>query len=403
MGDLKDIEILIPNLGDAEETEIIELSVKVGDKVKVNDPLIVLESEKAAMEVPSDFNGVVKEFFVRQGDSVKEGMKFAVIEAENANAPEVKKDKKQPLVSQAETSVKENSVKPEPRNAIQKSQLFAGPAVRKICRELEIDLTKITGTGKNGMITKDDLKTYIKKSKNFDFKFASADDLKQFGELELVSQTKIQKLTAANLHNSWLTIPHVSHFEEIDISLLEKKRKDTNQKSGMKLTPLAYIVSALSHALKEFPIFNSSLVGEGEIALRKNINIGIAVSIDQGLVVPVIKNADTQSVDDISNKIKNLANKAQNKKLTKAELQGASFTISSLGQIGGVGFTPIINPPEVGIIGVSRSYKRLALENEKIVEKITLPVSLSYDHRVINGADAGNFMTYLKNYLEKNI
>ena len=283
------------------------------------------------------------------------------------------------------------------------SGIHAGPAVRKIARELEIDLKKINGSGKNAMITKEDLKNYIHSSTSNISSYASLDTLKDFGEFEVEQQSKIRKLGAKNLTQSWTSIPHVTHFEEIDISIIEHQRSELNKISETKLTPLSYLVMKVIDALQAFPQFNAALVGEGEIMLRKYFNIGIAVDTKDGLLVPVIKNADKLDITEVADEIIKLAEKAKNKKLLEKDLSGGTFSISSLGSMGGVGFTPIINPPEVAILGVSRAKKVPVLETDKLVEKTILPVALSYDHRVINGADAGRFMNHLKAEIEKGL
>ena len=399
---MKEIELKVPNLGEAEDTEIIEISVKKGDKLHKNDPIIVLESEKAAMEVPSDYDGIIKEIKVKEGDSVKEGVVFAVMEVEVTE--ETKPADDIALSSSEDIAVAKDIKQARPEAAsIDFSGINAGPAVRKIARELDIDLKKINGSGKNAMITKEDLKNYIHSSTGSSPSYASLDSLKDFGDFEVEQQSKIRKLGAKNLSQSWTSIPHVTHFEEIDISIIEKQRSELNKTSETKLTPLSYLVMKVISALQEFPQFNAALVGEGEIMLRKYFNIGIAVDTKDGLLVPVIKEADKLNITEVANEIIMLAEKAKNKKLLEKNLSGGTFSISSLGPMGGVGFTPIINPPEVAILGVSRAKKVPALEGDKLVEKTILPVALSYDHRVINGADAGKFMNFLKSEIEKGI
>lgn len=398
MGTLKDIEIKIPNLGEAEMTEVIEVSVKVGDKVNTNDPLIVLESEKAAMEVPSDHNGIVKAINIKEGENVKEGQSFLVLEISEVE------EVKQVIEKESKKKIKEEVTEPKETYSVDFTGINAGPAVRKIARELEIDLNKINGTGKNGMITKDDLKKFIHSSSNNNSNYNSLESLKDFGDYELEKQSKIKVLGAKNLYQSWASIPHVTHFEEVDITKIETERADLNKKTKVKITPLSYLVIKVTAALNEFPQFNSSLVGEGQIMLRKYFNIGIAVDTKDGLLVPVIKGADTLKIDEIATEIISLADKAKNKKLLEKNLKGGTFSISSLGSMGGVGFTPIINPPEVAILGVSRAKKVPILDNNgSLVEKTILPLALSYDHRVINGADAGRFMNFLKSEIEKGL
>ena len=398
------IDLKIPNLGEAEDTEIIEVAISKGEKIKKNDPLIVLESEKAAMEVPADYDGVIVSVLVKEGESVSEGKIFATLEI-NEEASE--KDKKETEEAKVEDrtieTVNVNEQKQE--RALDNSNNFegvnTGPAVRKISRELGIDLSKIIGTGKSGFITKDDVKNYIQSlSEDKVQTFANLSDLEIFGDFILENQTKIRKLGAKNLYNSWSSIPHVTHFEEVDITNLETHRKMLNEVSKIKISLLAYVVKACSIMLLNKPILNSSLVGEGKLMLKKYVNVGIAVNTDQGLIVPVIKNVEKLNLGQISDAIGEFATKARKKIILEKDLKGATFTISSLGMIGGTGFTPIINPPEVGILAVSRSKKVLVLKDNEILEKISMPLALSYDHRVVNGVDAGEFMQELKNLME---
>ena len=399
---MKEIELKIPNLGEAEDTEIIEISVKKGDKLSKNDPIIVLESEKAAMEVPSDFDGKIKDIKVKEGDSVREGTVFAVIEVEENEEPKQEKDEIKPSFNK--TSPIEDITQRTEKALIDISGINAGPAVRKIARELEIDLTKIIGSGKNKMITKDDLKNFIHSNSNIHkIEYADLKSLEVFGDYEIENQSKIRRAGAKNLTQSWQSIPHVSHFEEADITKIEKQRKDLNEISAIKITPLAYIIKATSFALEEFPLMNSSLVDDGKLMVKKYINIGVAVNTDQGLVVPVIKDVNNLKIGQIAEAILEISIKARDKKLMKDDITGSTFTISSLGGIGGTGFSPIINPPEVGIIGVSRARKVAKIENGSLVDTTILPFSLSYDHRVINGVDAGNFMTFIKATIEKGL
>ena len=393
MANIKTLELKIPNLGDAESTEIIEVNVKVGDKISINDPLIVLESEKAAMEVPSDFAGEISELLVSEGENVSEGQIYAKIIAEenldhkqNAETEKVTSEKTESHETEAEIS----------NVAYDFSGINAGPAVRKYARELEIDLAKITGSGKNSRITKDDLKNFIHSSKQTDSmsQLPLASDFEEFGSYEVLKLSKIRALGAKNLASAWTAIPHVTHFEEIDLSKINELRNVS------KLSPLSYLVKCIANNLLEFKEFNASLLQNDEILLKNYINMGIAVDTPNGLVVPVIKNANKLSIEEINSTIKTLAEKAINKKLLSKDLIGATFTVSSLGKIGGVGFTPIINSPEVAIIGISRTKKVLKMQDQKVREVDILPISLSYDHRVINGADAGRFMDNLKNMIE---
>ena len=399
---MKEIELKIPNLGEAEDTEIIEISVKNGDELCKNDPIIVLESEKAAMEVPSDYDGRIKEIKVKEGDSVREGTIFAVIEVEENE--ELRQEKEEIMSAPKKAESIEYKTQGSEKVSIDFSGINAGPAVRKIARELEIDLKKIIGSGKNKMITKDDLKNFIHSNNSFQKKeYADLKILEEFGDYEIENQSKIRKTGAKNLTQSWQSIPHVSHFEEADITKIEKQRKDLNEISAIKITPLAYIIKATSIALEEFPMMNSSLIDDGKLMIKKYINVGVAVNTDQGLVVPVIKDVNNLKIGKIAEKILEISIKARDKKLMKDDIEGSTFTISSLGGIGGTAFSPIINPPEVGIIGVSRSKTVAKIENGSFVETTILPFSLSYDHRVINGVDAGNFMTFIKATIEKGL
>tara|TARA_A100001037_G_scaffold87715_1_gene79590 strand:- start:1698 stop:2867 length:1170 start_codon:yes stop_codon:yes gene_type:complete len=385
MEELSTIKLKIPNLGEAESTEIIEINIKPGDKVKLNDPLIVLESEKAAMEVPSDYDGEIIEVLVKEGHSVSEGMLFAKIKAKTTISTKKEIDKPTPKT----TSEPKQPIKKE---VIVVSGINAGPAVRKYARELEIDLTKISGTGKNQRITKEDLKNYIHSSKeaSLDLKTYKESDFSEEGKYSLQKMSKIRVLGAKNVQAAWNSIPHVTHFDEINMSKINRAKEKNNA------NPLAFMIKALAEALKEFPIFNSSLIENDQIVLKEYINIGIAVDTEEGLVVPVIQDADKLSLEEISTKVKELAEKARNKKLLNTNLENRTITISSLGKLGGIGFTPIINPPDVAIISMSKTYKRLVLAEELDI----MPIAMSYDHRVINGADAGRFMVFLKNILD---
>ena len=388
---MEKIELKIPNLGEAESTEIIEVNIEPGKEVSLNDPLIVLESEKAAMEIPSDFQGQIKEVLIKEGDEVSEGMVFAIMEAvkeethtEKINAPKNEKTTTEKTTSEARPA------------SYSLKGINAGPAVRKYARELEIDLQKITPSGRNNKITKEDLIKFIHSGKDTssDYISFSEDELAKYGDYSIEEQSKIRALGSKNLHQSWVSIPHVTHFEEVDLSQIMLKRKT------VKASVLSYVIQGICKALKEFPIFNSSLLEENKIMMKKYINIGLAVDTEMGLVVPVIKNADMLNVEDIDMSVANLAEKARDKKLWNTDLEGSTFTVSSLGKLGGTGFTPIINPPEVGIIAVSNFQKKVAINEGKVIEKTYVPLALSYDHRVINGGDAGRFMVYLKDILE---
>ena len=396
MGKVNLIELKIPNLGEAEETEIIEVNVTAGTIVEENDPLIVLESEKAAMEIPSDYSGKIIEIKVKEGQSVQEGQVYAVIESEEISKLSEDNHQINDLVEVPKDFPKQvNEYQPDKK--INLTGINAGPAVRKYARELEIDLSRIQPSGRNGKITKEDLKRYIHSNKDSGFSFAEYQE-KDFGEIgdyEIEALSKIRKIGAKNLHQAWLTIPHVTHFEEIEMTNINILKKNKG------LSPLSLIAQCFVAALQDFPIFNSSLIKEDKVLIKKSVNLGIAVDTDQGLIVPVIKNANDMSAQEMMENISDLAEKARTKKLLTQHLIGATATISSLGKFGGTGFTPIINPPEVCILAVSRSKKVLGFDEQgRVIEKEILPVSLSYDHRVINGGDAGRFMDRLKSHLE---
>lgn len=391
MEKVKVIELKIPNLGEAESTEIIEMNISNGLEINENDPLIVLESEKAAMEIPSDFSGKIIETFVNEGDLVKEGQVFATMETayvqESTSEPKI-----------ASSFEPENTAVSASPSTLSKNFNFngvnAGPAVRKYAREFEINLDKITGTGKNGRITKDDLKSYIHSKILPEINYPDPKSFEKFGEFSIEKQTKIRALGSRNMSDSWTRIPHVTHFEEAEMTAIDYFR------AKKKISPLAFFVKISAKALSHFKIFNSSLLANNEVLLKDFINIGIAVDTPDGLVVPVIKDVIDKDIEQISSEILNLAEKAKNKKLRTSDLEGGTFTISSLGKIGGVGFTPIINPPEVAILAISRTKKLLKLSGKEVVEVDVTPFSLSYDHRLINGADAGRFMQFLKEELE---
>ena len=391
---MEKIDLKIPNLGEAESTEIIEVNIEPGKEVSLNDPLLVLESEKAAMEIPSDFQGQIKEVLIKEGDEVSEGMVFATMEVLKEEA--VKSETED--TAKIEQSTTQNTVTETSNVTYSVKGINAGPAVRKYARELEIDLTKITPSGRNNKITKADLIKFIHSGKEAISSYLtfSEDELSKYGEYSIEEQSKIRALGAKNLHKSWVSIPHVTHFEEVDLTKIMLKRKTVNA------SVLAHVIEGICKTLKEFPIFNSSLITENKIMMKKYINIGVAVDTDMGLVVPVIKDTDSLNVESIDLSVANLAEKARGKKLRNSDLEGSTFTVSSLGKLGGLGFTPIINPPEVAIIAVSNFNKRLVLDDGDVLEKSFLPISLSYDHRVINGGDAGKFMVYLKHILESN-
>ena len=402
-------KIVLPDLGEGiDSADVSEILIKPGDTVSVDDIILVLESDKASMEIPSENSGIVKEVFVVMGDEVKTGESLLSIEI--ASDDKDKLDTQKTEETQEETpeeSVKPVEVKQETKPSTEKT--FASPGVRRLSRELEIDLSSVRATGAKGRITKDDLHGYIKQKMVQGGPVVATSfpkiDFSQWGVVENTPLTKIQKITGERLQQAWQTIPHVTQFDEADISILNSRRielKKEGLKKNIKVTFLPFIIKAVVKALKEFPRFNSSLDHLGENLVQKNyFNIGIAVDTPTGLVVPVIKDADNKSVLGLSEELMDISDRARTKKLKPEELKGGSFTISSLGGIGGTNFTPIINPPEVAIMGVSKSSWKPLYDhkNKEIIPTFVMPYSLSYDHRVIDGALGASFTTFFSRSL----
>ena len=402
-------KIVLPDLGEGiDSADVSEILIKPGDTVSVDDIILVLESDKASMEIPSENSGIVKEVFVVMGDEVKTGESLLSIEIASDDKDKLDTQKTEETPEETpEESVKPVEVKQETKPSTDKT--FASPGVRRLSRELEIDLSSVRATGAKGRITKDDLHGYIKQKMVQGGPVVATSfpkiDFSQWGVVENTPLTKIQKITGERLQQAWQTIPHVTQFDEADISILNLKRielKKEGLKKNIKVTFLPFIIKAVVKALKEFPRFNSSLDHLGENLVQKNyFNIGIAVDTPTGLVVPVIKDADNKSVLGLSEELMDISDRARTKKLKPEELKGGSFTISSLGGIGGTNFTPIINPPEVAIMGVSKSsWKPLYNhKNKEIIPTFVMPYSLSYDHRVIDGALGASFTTFFSRSL----
>ena len=423
--------VLIPDLSGASDVDVVEVLVKDGDSVEEGDSLIVLETDKASMEVPAPKAGVVVSMKISEGDSVNEGDLLLELEVSGgvvvpeAQAPvspasETQAPAKAPAPSapaaQAPQAAQAANVD---KAALEKKNktVHAGPAVRAIAREFGVDLSLVSGTGRRGRILKEDVQAYVKDALK---QLAEAPkaaavtggsgipaipevDFSKFGEIEVEKLSKIAKVTRDNMSRCWLNIPHVTQFDKADITDLEafrKEMKDEAAKSGVKLTPLPFMLKAIAIALKEHPKFNASLHADGEhIVYKKYVNIGMAVDTPNGLMVPVIKDADKKSIYELSKEAIELAGKAKDRKLKPAEMQGACFTISSLGGIGGTGFTPIVNAPEVAILGVSKADIEPRWNGKEFEPRKMLPLCLSYDHRAINGGDAGKFLTYLNGLL----
>ena len=411
-------DIPVPDIGGAEGVEVIEVSVKAGDEINEGDTLIVLETDKASMEIPAPVSGKVVSIAVKEGDKVSQGDKIGVMETAGAPAAAESKSESASAAAPAKTeSAAPQTASASPATAtaaneqvINSGDVYAGPAVRKLGRQLGVDLAKVKGSGPRGRLTKDDVRSYVKNivtTAQSDGAVAGggaiprvpAIDFSKFGEIETVKMSKIKKLTADNMTRNWLNVPHVTQWDDIDITELEAFRKSLKveaEKRGTKLTPLPFLIKAAAAALQAEPSFNVSLHHDGEqIVQKKYFHIGMAVDTPNGLVVPVIRDVDQKGLWELADEVTAIAKKARDGKLTAAEMQGGCFTISSLGAMGGSGFTPIVNSPEVGILGVSRAQMKPVWDGSEFVPRNMLPISLSYDHRAINGADAGRFFTYL--------
>ncbi len=429
------IEIKVPDIGDFKEVEVIELMINVGDTIKVDQSVLTVESDKASMEIPSSHAGIVKEIKVNVGDKVAEGSLILVVEAAGAAAVPVPAAAPAAVAAPLAAPVAAVSA-PAPLAAVSPvvapvsaapvvaavsdGKSHASPSIRKFARELGVDLTRIAGSGQKSRITMEDVQNFVKgvmlappvvvaasapasNGSGMNLLPWPSLDFSKFGTTEVVALSRIKKLSGPNLHRNWVMIPHVTQFDEADISSLEEFRKTSNAsmaKSGVKLTMLAFVIKASVSALQKFPAFNSSLDAKGEnLILKQYYNIGFAADTPNGLVVPVIKNADKKSLSQIAQEMGDLSAQARDGKLKPADMQGATFTISSLGGIGGTAFTPIINAPEVAILGLSKSAMKPVWDGSTFIPRLMLPLSLSYDHRVVDGAMAAKFTAYLADVL----
>ena len=397
--------IKIPSLGDAENTEVIEICVNPGDSVGSDDSIVVLESEKAAMDVPASKNGVVQKVLVKIGDEVKEGDDFLEIEIteeeiqEEDSNKEIKNDTQEDDHAEEEI-IEEKKVEEtveEPKYESSASGIYAGPAVRKLAREFGIDLNKVIASGPRNRILKEDLHKFVKsklEGSSAGIPKMPSIDFSEFGNVEEIDLTKFQKTSALNLQQSWITIPHVTQHDETSIDELLTVRKSLMKKHNVKVSPLAFFAKGICKLLEEFPLFNASIdMNTMKIIKKDYINLGIAVDTPQGLIVPNIKSANKMSIREISDEIARLADLSKSRKIRVDDLKGSTFTISSLGSFGGKFFTPIINPPEVAILGISKSYDSVLLKDKKPLSITNLPISLSYDHRIINGVEGVKFTT----------
>ena len=421
-------EILVPDIGDFESVEVIEVLVEVGDTVAAEDSLISVESDKAAMEIPAPESGVVKELNVKVGDSVSQDSLILILEPTDASAaaPEAKAESapvaETPAPAKAAEPVTSNKPAPaqakipakvSPTAKINEetfSKAYASPTIRKYARELGVDLGQVEGTGRKKRITREDVQNFVKRALSQGAAGGGLGvapmpeiDFSQWGEIESKPLSKINKLTGQFLHRNWVTVPHVTQFDEADITDMEAFRKSMAaeyKEKGIRVTPLVFMLKALVSAMKQFPRFCSSLDATGENLIMKNYyNIGIAVDTPDGLVVPVVKDVDRKSLVELAVELGEISIKARDKKLKPADMQGGCMTISSLGGIGGTKFTPIVNAPEVAILGVSRSKMQPVWNGEEFEPRLMLPLSLSYDHRVIDGADGARFTSFLSRVL----
>ena len=414
-------EVNVPDIG-GDEVEVTEVMVKVGDKVAAEQSLITVEGDKASMEVPAPFAGVVKEIKINTGDKVSTGSLIMVFEVEGAAPAPVAKQEaaapapaaaaQKPAVAQAQASGKTEFAEND-------AYVHATPLIRRLAREFGVNLAKVKGTGRKGRILREDVQTYVKDAvKRAESAPAAATggglpgmlpwpkvDFSKFGEIEEVELGRIQKISGANLSRNWVMIPHVTHFDKTDITDLEAFRKQQNdeaakRKLDVKFTPVVFIMKAVAAALEQMPRFNSSLSEDGQkLTLKKYINIGVAVDTPNGLVVPVFKDVNKKSISELSRELMAISKKARDGKLTAGEMQGGCFTISSLGGIGTTHFAPIVNAPEVAILGVSKSAIEPVWNGKEFTPRLMMPMSLSFDHRVIDGADGARFITIINNTL----
>ena len=412
---MSEIEIKVPNIGDFKDVEVIEVLVSEGQTLKKNDPLITIESDKSSVEIPSNFDGKIKTLKIKVGDKLSEGDLILILENKSQTIEKVKKE-----------SIKEKEFKKiqEIKPEIQQTETnqnnvtdisSASPKVRKFARELGVDIKQVKGSERKGRVVESDIKLFVEsKLKNIlnnenknNEKINQEYSHSEFGEVEIKEIPRVKKLSSKYLTNSWTTIPHVTNHDEADITELEEFRTsltDIYTGEKKKITPLAFIVKALIASLKKFPNFNSSIdeIEKGKMTIKKYYHIGIAVDTPHGLMVPKLRNADNKNISLIEEELKKLSNECRNLKIDKKELFGGSMTITSLGGIGGSFFTPIINYPEVAILGVGKSETKQVYIDGKFVTRIMLPLSLSYDHRIIDGAEAARFNNELKENLGKN-
>ena len=413
---MSDIEIKVPNIGDFKDVEVIEVLVKKGQSIKKNDPLITIESDKSSVEIPSSFEGKISNLNIKVGDKVSEGDLILTLEKSSQINQKVEK---KPIIEKEfkKIEVIEPEVQQETKVLNNVSNISsASPKARKFARELGVDINKVLGSERDGRVVEDDIKQFVALRSNHNAevveekkpnKIKNEFEHSDFGEIEIKDIPRVKKLSSKYLTNSWTTIPHVTNHDEADITEMESFRNsltDIYTGEKIKITPLAFIVKALVASLKKFPSFNSSIdeIETGKMTMKKYYHIGIAVDTPNGLMVPKIRNANNKKISHISRELREVSELCRNLKIDKKELFGGSMTITSLGGIGGSFFTPIINYPEVAILGVGRSEKKQIYINGKFQTRTMLPISLSYDHRIIDGAEAARFNNDLKENLGKN-
>ena len=414
---MSETEIKVPNIGDFKDVEVIEVLVSEGQILQKNDPIITIESDKSSVEIPSNFEGKIKSLKTKVGDKISEGDLILILEETSATKenteekPNIEKEFKKIKVIKPETEQTSINQVKNLSNEISS----ASPKARKFARELGVDITQVVGSEKDGRVIEEDIKKFVSSTtKNINEikedkikKIKNEFEHSDFGEIEIKDIPRVKKLSSAYLTNSWTTIPHVTNHDEADITEMENFRSSlTDMYTGekIKITPLAFIIKALVASLKKFPSFNSSIdeIETGKMTFKKYFHIGIAVDTPNGLMVPKIRNADNKKISLLSKELKEVSELCRNLKIDKKELFGGSMTITSLGGIGGSFFTPIINFPEVAILGVGKSQKKQIFINGKFQTRTMLPISLSYDHRIIDGAEAARFNNDLKENLGKN-